>query len=96
MEKVGKNATHASHVAVVGFVEAIGIWVEEVMLESLHKASYYSIMADECTDIATVEELSVYCHWVLDGLPVEHFLEIIYLPKGYAEIIYSALIDCLK
>ena len=66
------------------------------MLERLHKASYYSIMADECTDIATVEELSVYCRWVEDGLPVEHFLEIIHLPKGYAEIIYSALIDCLK
>ena len=40
MEKAGKNATYTSHVAVVEFVEAIGIWVEEVMLECLHKASY--------------------------------------------------------
>ena len=48
------------------------------------------------TDIATVEELSVYCRWVEDDLPVEHFLQIIHLPKGYAETIYSALIDCLK
>ena len=34
-------------------------------------------MADECTDISTVEELSVYCRWVEDGVPVEHFLEIL-------------------
>ena len=96
MEKAAKNATYTSHVAVVEFVEAIGIWVEEIMLERLHKASNYSIMADECTDIATVEELSVYCRWVEDGLPVEHFWEIIHLPKGDAVTLYSAVIDCLK
>ena len=95
MEKAGKNTTYTSHVAIVDFVEAIGIWVEEVMLERPHKA-YYSIMAAECTDIATVEELSVYCRWVEDGLPVEHLLKIIHLPKGDVETIYSALIDCLK
>ena len=91
-----ENATYTSRIAVVGFIEAIGIWVEEVMLNHLQKASYYSIMADECTDISTVEELSVYCHWVENGLPVERFLEIIHLPKGNAETIYSAIVDCLK
>ena len=35
MEKAGKNATYTSHVAVVKFVEAIGIWVEEVCLNVL-------------------------------------------------------------
>ena len=33
-------------------------------------------MADECTDVTTIEELSVFCRWVEDGQPVEHFLEI--------------------
>ena len=94
MEKAGKNATYTSHVTIAEFVEAIGIWVE-VMIEC-DKASYYSCMADVCTYIATVEELSVYYRWVEDGLPVEHFLEIIHLPKGDAGTIYSALIDCLK
>ena len=93
MEKAGKNATYTSRVAVVEFVD---IWVEEVMLKRLRKASCYSIMADECTDITSVEELSIYCCWVEDGLPVEHFLEIIHLKKGDAETICSALIDCLK
>ena len=92
MEKAGKNATYTSHVTIAEFVEAIGICIEEVMLEHLRKASYYRGMADVCTDIATVEELSVYCRWV----EVEHFLEIINLPKGDAGTIYSALIDCLK
>ena len=37
----------------------------------------------------------MYCRWVENGLPV-HFLEIIHLPKGDAETIYSTIVDCLK
>ena len=53
-------------------------------------------MADECVDITTVEELSVFCRMEEEGLPVEHFLEIVHLQKADAESIYSALIECLK
>ena len=53
-------------------------------------------MADECTDISTVEELSVFCRWVKDGQPVEHFIEIISLQKADAETIYGTLVQCLK
>ena len=53
-------------------------------------------MADECTDIANVEELSVFCRWEEGGVPVECFLEIIPLKKADAETIYSTLIKCLK
>ena len=53
-------------------------------------------MADECTDITTVEELSVFCRWEENGLPVEHFLEIIHLQKTDTESIYTPLIERLK
>ena len=45
--------------------------VQEMLLARIR------LMADECTDISTVEELSIYCRWVEDGIPVEHFLEIL-------------------
>ena len=32
-----------------------------------------ALMAEECTNITTIEELSVFCRWVEDGEPVEHF-----------------------
>ena len=51
-------------------------------------------MADECTDVMTVEELSVFCRWEEDGLLVEH-LEIVHLQQADAESIHSAL-ECLK
>jgi len=51
-------------------------------------------MADECTDI-TVQELSIYCRWIENGAPVQHFMEILLLIKADAESIYSVLIEWL-
>ena len=65
-----KNATYTSKVAVTEFVEAIGQWVQEVLLTRIHRTSMFSSMADECTNISTVEELSIYCHTVT-GLKME-------------------------
>ena len=53
-------------------------------------------MADKCTDITTIEELSVFCRRVEDGEPVEHFFEILPLKKPDAQSIYSSLINWLK
>ena len=56
----------------------------------------HSLMAVECTDVSTVEELFVFCQLEEDCIPVECFLEIIPLKKADAETIYSTLIECLK
>ncbi len=53
-------------------------------------------MADECTDITTVEELSVFCRWEGDGTPVKRFLDIVPLKKPNAESIYLALVEYIK
>ena len=96
MEKTRKNATYTSHIAIVEFVKALETWVEEALLKRLQQASYYSRMADECTDISTVEVMSVFCHWEENGIREEHFLEIIHLRQANTESIYSALVECLK
>ena len=51
-----------SHVAIVEFMEALRTWIEESLLQRL-QPSCFSIVADECTDIVTIEEMSVFCRW---------------------------------
>ena len=63
LDRTGGNAVCTSHIAVVEFMEALGTWVEGFLLKRLHQASCFSIMADECTDVATIEEMSVFCRW---------------------------------
>ena len=96
LEKAGKNATYTSKDAVVDFIETIGLWVEECLFKRLHQAHYFSLLADECTDISTIEELSIVFHWMEDGLPVEHFIELVPLKKADANVIYETLIESLK
>ena len=51
VDKAGKNAHYTSKDAVVDFVEALGTWVDESLLARLQNARYFSLLADECTDI---------------------------------------------
>ena len=50
-------------------------------------------MADECTDVTTIEELTICCRWMESGVPEEHFIEILPLKKANAESIYSTLVE---
>ena len=91
LDRTGRNSVYTSHVAVV----ALGTWVEESLLKSLHQATCSSIMADECTDVATIEEMSVFCRWEEGGCPEEHLLELLHLKEANAESVYSILVECL-
>ena len=95
LDRVGGNATYTSKMAVVEFGNALGTWAEESLLKRLHKAPFFSsIMADECTDVTTIEELTfVVVGWRVSGVPEEHFIEILPLKKANAESIYSALVE---
>ena len=53
-------------------------------------------MADECTDVTNIEEVSIYCHVIEDGQPVEHILEMVPLKATDAKTIYSTLIKFMK
>ena len=83
-------------ITVVEFIKAVGLWTEESLLKRLHRASCFSVMVNECTDVITVEELPIFCRWVEDGIPVEHFLERVPLKSADAKTIYSTFAEFLK
>ena len=53
-------------------------------------------MADECTDVTTIVELTICCCWVERGVQEEHFIEILPWKKANAESIYSALVESCR
>ena len=73
-----RNANYGSHVAISKYLDAISLWVQQGILRSLKEAAFYSILADESTDIGTIEELSI-CLRLVDssGSPVDHFLGLV-------------------
>lgn len=59
VHRAARNASYTSSDAVTDFLEAIGVWVDELQIHQLLDTPFFSLMADECTDIATIEELSI-------------------------------------
>ena len=76
LDRAGGNAAYTSKMVAGEFVYDLGTCVEESLLKRLHKAPFFSIMANECTDVTTIEELTICCRWVESGVPEEHFIEI--------------------
>lgn len=73
LDNASKNAMYTSRTAVVDFIEALGTWVEDSILKRLQNVPFFSVMTDECTDITTIEELSIFCCWEENSIPVECF-----------------------
>ena len=92
LDTAPRNANYGSHVAKSENLDAISLWVQQGILRSLKEAAFYSILADESTDIATIEELSICFRWVdSSGSPVEHFLGLVSLSACDAASIFTAL-----
>ena len=70
--RTGRNAMYTSHIAVVEFIEALGMWIVESILKRLCQTSCFSIMADERTDVI-IKEMSVFRQSEEGGSPEEHF-----------------------
>ncbi len=60
-------------------------------MKSLILSPYFSILADECEDVTTCEELSICCRWLVNSRPEEHFTTILYITATDAASITKAL-----
>ena len=69
------NAQYTSKFSLVSLIEAIDKWIERKLEVSLKASPFFSIMADECEDVCTQEELSICCRWVVNGHSEEHFYD---------------------
>ena len=92
LDTAPRNANYGSHVTISEYLDTISLWVQQGILRSLKEAAFYSILADESKDMATIEQLSICFRWVdSSGLPVEHFLGLVSLSAFDAASIFAAL-----
>ena len=90
------NATYLSKISIAEFIECISYYIEERVLSSLKASPFYSIMADESTDVSSKEELSIFGRWIDNGKAVEHFLGIVRAKEVNAEALAKYLLDFLQ
>ena len=91
MKQSPKNAQYTSKFGVGMLLEAIDTWLEKKLLLSLKDSPYFSILADECQDITSQEELSICFRSIVNGCPEEHFLTVLHVKSTNAKEITEAL-----
>ena len=91
IEHAPSNAQYTSSFSTRMFVQAIGTWLERKLLQILKSSPFFSVLADECQDICTQEELSICFRWLVNGSPEEHFLTILHVTSTDAATITDAL-----
>ena len=85
------NAQYTSKFSSHSLLVAIDSWIDSNLVISLQASQYFTIMADECEDISTQEELSICCRWAVDGHAEEHFMTILHIKSLDAEFITAAI-----
>ena len=90
------NAQYTSRFSNRVLIEAIDIWIERKLMCSLQESPYFSILAGECQDISTQDELSICGRWLVNGKPEEHFLTALHVRSTDAGTIEEALQSSLQ
>ena len=70
--------------------------VDEELGKPLEKRSFFSLMVDESTDIATTQTLIIYVRFVSNGEVTTLFVELAKLAGGTTEQIVDSLLEVME
>ena len=90
------NAQYTSNYSVVTLLDAIDTWLDKKFVSSLASSPYFSVLADDCEDISTAEELSICCRWITNGKPEEHFVTLLHITATDSATISNAICSYLE
>lgn len=87
------NAQYTSKFSANMLLESLDTWLDKQLIHSLQSSPCFSIMADECQDISSHEELSICFRWIVNGHSEEHFLDILHIKATDASTITDTLLS---
>lgn len=76
LESSSKNARYTSKTIQNELINVIASNIRQNIVDEVRRAKYYSIIADETTDVSNKEKLSISLSYVLDNQIYEVFLNL--------------------
>ena len=92
----GENAKYTSQHVIQEFLQTLGSQIEEQQLQEVKKSPWFSLMIDESTDVAVLNEMVVYIRYITPNAEVKtSFMKILELFNGTAQTIEEAVVNYL-
>ena len=92
-----ENAKYTSQRIIQEFLQVVGHYLEQQQLQDLFASPFFSLMIDESTDIAVLNEMVIYARYITPNADVKTvFMKIVPLFNGTAGTIEEAVIAFLE
>ena len=82
---------YRNRMAASSFMSSIANVTQSAIIQSINSRKYFSLLIDGSTDVSTVEQEIVYCHYLEDGMPLTIFLGLMSVKSGTASQIVNDL-----
>lgn len=95
LENAPKNAQYTSKTIQNQLIDVIGSHIRSEILHEIETAKFYSVLADELSDVANKEQLSVSFRYVFEGKVKEVFVDFIEVERITGKALADAIIHSL-
>ena len=95
LKNAPKNALYTSKTIQNSLIEVVRQRILRDIISEVNKAKYYTIIADEVTDLSNKEQLSLALRYVLDGRVKEVFVDFIFVERITGEVLAQAILQWL-
>ena len=96
LSKSPRNARYTSKTIQNELVSVIGNSIQSDILHEVKRARFFSIIADEVTDVANREELSIAVQYVLNGEIKEVFVDFVEVDRITGEVLAQNILQWLR
>ena len=96
LAKSPRNARYTSKTIQNELVEVIGESIRNDILADVKRAKFFSVIADEVTDTANKEELSLSLRFLLDGTVREVFVDFVEVERITGQVLAQAILQWLS
>ena len=95
LQSAPKNAVYTSKTIQNELVQIIGTKIRSDILREVEQAKFFTVIADETTDVSNREQLSIALRYVLKGTVKEVFVDFVEVERITGQVLADAIVQSL-
>ena len=96
LQSAPRNAMYTSKTIQNELINIIGSMIQSDILREIKQAKFYTVIADEVSDVSNKEQLSFSICYVLNGIVHESFIDFAEVERITDQALASSILHCVK
>ena len=96
LQSAPRNAVYTSKTIQNELINIVGSRIRSDILREIEQAKFYTVTADEVSDMSNKEQLSVAICYVLNGIVHEPFIDFAEVERITGQTLASSILHCVQ